>query len=279
MLALFNPARNLVYRAIRPLGAGGFGTVFVGDVRGIPVAIKVIRPTQNRNADVRAWNLDQRAHLICLNHPNVVRSFDQFISHEGYLVLVTELARISLHDLIAARGPLSDLAICRLGADIAAALQHAHGYGLIHRDVTPKNVLVFDNWIFKLNDFGICKICGSGGDMARSIIGLPSFMPPELVTNQFSVVASDIYQLGMVLLTAMTGQYPIPLDVTSNEAYRMVRDGVPRQIAESLARDRHPLAELIALMLRRRLHYRLASAADARAAFAQFACTVGGGNN
>jgi serine/threonine protein kinase len=223
------------------------------------------------------WQRDQQAHLLCWCHPNVVKSFDQFVSPEGYLVLVTELACGSLHQLVMERGSLTYLRICRLGVDIAGALHHVHCQNLIHRDVTLKNILWFNDGAFKLNDFGICKNCVAGSGIARTIIGLPSFMPPELVTSEFSVVKSDIYQLGMVLLTALTGKYPIPLDVTSHEAHRMVREGLPRQIAESLIQQCGPIAQLIAMMLRRSLDYRLACAADVRNAFLHHAQVIEGG--
>ena len=81
IFSLSNPARQMKYFAVSALDEGGFGKVWQGfTLYGAPIAIKVIKPTSDFNRDFSAWYVDQQVHLLCLNHPHVVVTFDQFVS-------------------------------------------------------------------------------------------------------------------------------------------------------------------------------------------------------
>jgi serine/threonine protein kinase len=77
---------------------------------------------------------------------------------------------------------------------------------------TPKNILWFPGGVFKLADFGISKAVVEADELARTLVGHKTFIPPELLASGYSSYQSDIYQLGLVLLALLTGDYPIPLD-------------------------------------------------------------------
>ena len=107
----------------------------------------------------------------------------------------------SLRYYLSKYGQLNPSLVCSIGIQLCAALAHIHQLGVIHRDVTLNNVLWYANGVFKLSDFGISRQTVSGEDFARTFIGYRNAIPPELLTAGYSTTQSDIYQLGIVLLT------------------------------------------------------------------------------
>jgi serine/threonine protein kinase len=262
--SLFNPVRQVTYFATACLDEGGFGQVWHGVTgQGLEVAIKVIKPSSDFCRDFSSWFTDQEVHLKCLQHPYIVVTFDQFISADGQLVIVMERGGGSLQALSGEGMRWTDKSICAIGIQILAALHYIHGLCVIHRDVTLKNIIWFPEGTFKLCDFGISKQSVQPDEYARTFIGHKSYIPPELHAAGYTTHQSDIYQLGLVLLTLMTGSHPIPESATPEQAREMILDGVPRGIAESLIPSHGKTAEIISVMLRRRDSYRYKSAVDA----------------
>ena len=259
-----NPSRQIHYYAIYAIDEGGFGQVWSGiSGTGVSIAIKITKPTLDPLRDLKSWFTEQYIHLKCLNHPHIVRTFDQFISPEGALVIVMEKAEGSLENLVC-NGKLFDpMEVCAIGTQILSALDYIHKLGVIHRDVTLKNILFFPNGVFKLADFGISKQDIAKNELARTFIGQKTFIPPELWSLGYSSQQCDIYQMGLVLLTLLTGRYPIPANATVEETRRMILEGIPRQIAESLINNHGRLAEILSIMLRRRDAWRYKTAMDA----------------
>lgn len=252
-----NPIRNLDYYAINPIDEGGFGKVWNGvTADGLPVAIKIIKPSSDFLKDWDFWINEQNIFLRCLLHPHIICTFDQFVSTNNELVIIMEKAECSLKRFVSSERPLDPLSICSIGTQICHALHHIHSIGVVHRDVTLKNILWFPPNTFKLSDFGISKQGVSPEELARTFIGHRTFIPPELLLAGYSTHQSDIYQLGLVLLTLLVGAYPISLDATLEQTKQLILDGVPRTIAEGLVGQHGKLAEIIAKMLRRRDRFR-----------------------
>ncbi len=262
--SLFNPLRQVTYFATAVLDAGGFGEVWRGlTAEGLEVAIKVIKPSSDFARDFSSWFTDQQVHLMCLQHPYVVVTFDQFVSADGKLVIVMERGGGSLQTLLGQGTSWSDKAISAVGTQVLSALHYIHSLGVVHRDVTLKNIIWFNGSIFKLCDFGISKKNVRADEYARTFIGHRSYIPPELLYAGYTTHQSDIYQAGLVLLALLTGRHPIPDNATPEQIRQMILDGVPRQTAESLIPTHGPTAEIIAIMLRRRDAYRYKTALDA----------------
>lgn len=231
--------------------------------QGLPIAIKIIKPTSDFTQDFSSWFTDQQVHLMCLNHPYIVVTYDQFISSDGKLVIVMEQGGGSISSLLSQGIKWSDKAISAIATQILSALHYIHRLGVVHRDVTLKNIIWFSGGIFKLCDFGISNPNVQVGDYARTFIGHKSYIPPELLYAGYTTHQSDIYQLGLVLLTLITGRHPVPENATLEITRQMILDGIPRQIAESLTSTHGRVAEIISVMLRRRDAYRYKTAADA----------------
>lgn len=260
---LFNPARQTRYFVIAPINEGGFGQVWSGVTEpGLPVAIKITKPTLDAAADLARWFNEQRLYLECLHHDHIVTTYDQFCSQDGRLVIVMETANGSLHDLIVAGRQFDAKTVCQVGVQILSALHYIHTRKVIHRDVTPQNILWFMGGTYKLADFGISKADVGIDELARTFVGHKTFVPPELLAAGYTSYQSDIYQLGLVLLALLTGNYPIAMDASVAETRQMILAGKPRLLAESLVPQHGQLAQILSFMLRRRDAWRYKTALD-----------------
>lgn len=248
---LINQSSQKPYYAINELGQGGFGSVWGGITNtGVPIAIKILKPSSDAARDLGNWINEQDILLKCLNHPHIVTCYDRFRSeNDGNLVIIMEKAEGSLEDFLKLNPSVNPLDVCSIGIQICSALEHIHNnLGVIHRDLTLRNILYFSDGYFKISDFGISKQTVSQKEYATTLIGFPNAIPPELLNFGYSTYKSDIYQLGIVLLTLLSGNQPIPINEQTNQ---MIKDGLPRQIAESLISRFGMLAEIISIMLRR----------------------------
>jgi eukaryotic-like serine/threonine-protein kinase len=261
---LFNQERQTWYFAVRSLGDGGFASVWAGQTQdGQSVAIKVIKRTANPRQDFSSWDTDQLVHLLVWHHPHVVQTLDQFVSPDGDYVIVMEMGQDSLDSLINQGHKWSDKDVCAIGWQILSALSELHARNVVHRDLTLKNIISFPGGIFKLCDFGISKPNVQPWEYAQTLIGTPSYIPPELYMEGYTTHQSDIYQVGLVLLTLIIGQHPIPPHISRDEIQKMILAGVPRQKADSLARGGRQTARILARMLPRHLANRYKTAAEA----------------
>jgi serine/threonine-protein kinase len=251
------------------IAGGGGGEVYAAvNQAGQRLALKFIKPNpHNRGAGISTWINECNTSLQCQNHPHVVQVYEYFQTAQGHLVIVMELANCSLGDLVK-RGYRFDVkAICSVGMQVTQALSYIHSLTspIIHRDVTPKNILVFPNWIYKLSDFGISKSNVTHEEMARTFIGYSSYIPPELLRRGYSRQQADLYQLGVVLLTLMLGRSPIDESLPQQQIYDQILAGVPRQRADLLIASGSSfgeLAKVVSIMLRRHDEYRYASATE-----------------
>jgi len=258
---LFNPARGTRYYAVVPLNQGGFGWVWSGTTaEGLPIAIKIFKPSDDFRKDFHSWFTEQEICLRCLQHQYIVTTYDQFYSPPHGFVIVMEEASGSLADVLRLAGPQRPFTICHVGCHILLALHYIHNLGVVHRDVSLNNILLFPPSLFKLADFGISRQGVGIGEYARTFIGRRSHIPPELLTAGYTTHQSDIYQLGIVLLSLLTGTMPIPDDASVETTARMIREGVPRQTAEALIPTHGRLAQILSMMLRRRAQWRYQSA-------------------
>ena len=142
----------------------------------------------------------------------VVSLYDAILSKQGDLTLVMEyLNGGSLEDVIKYGGCDHEPTVAHVAYDILKALQFLHLNEFIHRDVKPGNILLSQQGVAKLSDFGIAKMVGEEGDrMATTFVGTMQYMSPERLRGESYSYSSDIFALGLSLLALVTGRYPIP---------------------------------------------------------------------
>jgi len=261
---LYSPA-GFCYRLLERINSGGGGDVYSAvNQLNQPFAIKFIKPNpHSRASGLETWMNECNLALRCLRHPNIVQVVENFQTQQGHLVIVMEKANCSLEDLLRKGYRFQVEAIRAVGMQVLLALDYIHSLPVIHRDVTPKNILVFPNWIYKLSDFGIAKNTVTHEELAKTLIGHNSYLPPELLRYGYSRQQSDFYQLGIVLLTLMAGRSPISDGLTPQQTFQQILDGLPRMTAESFISyggKTGALAQIVSVMLRRREAYRYKSA-------------------
>lgn len=190
------------YRLEELIGRGGMGEVWRATDLELHRTIAVKRGS--------GTNLEGRAGAK-LTHPNVINLLTSFTDESGQEWLVMEyLPSRSLKAIRDKDGPLPPEQVAGIGAQIASALAHLHGKNMVHRDVSPANVLVTTDRIAKLTDFGIATWDSeTHPEDAKTGGGTRDFQAPEVVRGHRATSASDIYSLGATLMTAVAG-HPSP---------------------------------------------------------------------
>jgi WD40 repeat protein len=198
------------YRIVEPIGEGGMATVYKAYQPGLDryVAVKVLPPIFAQEQGFSERFLREAKAIAGLHHPNILPVYD-FGQDDGYSFIVMryiEGAR-TLRDVMAE--PLSLGQIAGVIEQIAAALDHAHGQGVIHRDVKPANVLMDGDWAL-LTDFGLAKITEASVKLTGSGVGVgtPAYMSPEQGQGLEIDLRTDIYSLGIILFEMLTGKIP-----------------------------------------------------------------------
>lgn len=189
------------------LGRGGMADVYRGwdTVLEREVAVKMLRAHAADEQD-RVRFRNEAKLLASLDHPHLVAVLDAGLSDDVPYLVLDMVHGQSLAHLAGDGLPPSE--VTRIGADLAAVLAYVHGHGVVHRDVKPSNILVGDDGIVRLADFGIARLLGdpSVDTDAGMTTGTAAYLAPEQVRGRPVTAASDVYALGLVLLEVLTGQ-------------------------------------------------------------------------
>jgi serine/threonine-protein kinase len=210
------------YFVRRTLGEGAMGQVYEARHTRIPAkrfAIKMLHPEYRAEPQILARFAREAEAAATLNHPNVVVVVDVDRTPDGRPFLVSEyLEGKELGDHLTAVGKMPISAAVRVTLQIAGALAAAHARGIIHRDVKPENVFLTGDLaapVVKVLDFGISRLDHRSGQQltqAGAVIGTPAFMPPEQARGDRVDHRADIYAVGALLYTVLTGQRPFDRD-------------------------------------------------------------------
>jgi tRNA A-37 threonylcarbamoyl transferase component Bud32 len=193
------------------LGEGASGVVYAAldQEVGQRVALKMLRPELVDPVHRERFRREVRSARH--GHPNAVTVHDL---HEldGRLVLSMELVSgASLRALLSSSERLSIDDTLSVARQMAAALEHLHGHGLVHRDVKPGNILITPDGTAKLCDMGLARPVEQGVTVTESqmVVGTPAYMAPEQATGAELTAASDVYGLGLTLFQCLTGEVPL----------------------------------------------------------------------
>jgi eukaryotic-like serine/threonine-protein kinase len=201
------------YELTEEIARGGMGVIWRGEdtLLGRPVAVKEMFPHGAADSDERARKrvLREARAAAALHHPGIVTVYDMR-EEDGESYIVMELLDAeSLHDEVAANGPLEERRAIDVGRETASALRAAHEHGITHRDVKPRNVLLLDDGRVKLADFGISSIKDDPSLTATGeVIGSPAFMSPEQAQGGPASARTDLWGLGATLYYAVEGAPP-----------------------------------------------------------------------
>jgi serine/threonine protein kinase len=275
--ALTEPRSLGPYRIERRLGTGGMADVFLahrtgsGALGGVVQQVALKRLRAGAGADAEARLIEEARVLTRLSHPNIVRMLDAGVEG-GEVYLALELVDGStvarLLDRAARSGrPLGPAVAIEVGAQVAAALGHAHPAGLIHRDVTPQNVLVDADGAAKLTDFGIARALDRDRTRTGNVRGKLPYVAPEQLRGLPYDHRVDLHALGVLLHVIATGAPPFEGDSDGELLLRIMAG--ERRGADALAPIAGaPLAALIERMLATDPAARPADAAEVASALA-----------
>lgn len=200
------------YRLLGRLGAGGMASVWraVDEVLGRTVAVKMLDGRSLEDDQSKARLRAEAKILARLNHPRIASVYD-FGLVDGIPYLVMELVDGQTLSALMARpeGVPWPLAV-EICGQVAEALDAAHERGLVHRDVSPSNVLWTRSGV-KVIDFGLCASAGDPEE-TDNLLGTPAYMAPERIEGEPVSPASDVYALGVVLYRALTNRLPWPAE-------------------------------------------------------------------
>lgn len=214
------------YVLLKRIAVGGMGEVYLAQKRGprgfsMPVAIKVILPYLGSSQRFTEMFFNEAQLAAQLNHPNIVRVYDFGLIEETYFIEMEyvqgeNLATV-IDELARRKARLPDLFAAKIGIDVCKGLDYAHTkrddlsgepLNIIHRDISPQNILISYNGEVKITDFGIAKRADDQKTKGGMLKGKYSYMSPEQVLSNALDKRSDIFSLGVVLYEMVTGVRP-----------------------------------------------------------------------
>lgn len=201
------------YRLVKPLAVGAMGEVFEAchvDL-GRPVALKVLPRAASGSAERRQRFRTEARAIARLAHDNLVTLHDFGIAADGRFYYAMELLEGESLEARLRRGPLEWRHAVEFALQACAALEAAHGAGVIHRDITPANLFLTAQGAVKLLDFGVARFATeprAGDDAQPAVIGTPEYLAPEQAAGADADERADIYAIGAVLYEMVTGLPP-----------------------------------------------------------------------
>lgn len=210
------------FQVSRVIGYGATSVVWAGtDVHsGAEVAVKVMAPTRYDVSALMELAERETAILARVHHDHIVAMHEAHPLPDGSVAVVLDLASGgSLADLVSARGRLTEGEVATICTPIASALAALHDVGVIHGDVTPGNIVFTNDGKPMLADFEASRLVGEGHP--ATVAGTPGYVAPELVAGGIPSPESDVYGLGAVAWSALTGR-PLSGSADLSDADRMV---------------------------------------------------------
>jgi eukaryotic-like serine/threonine-protein kinase len=210
------------YRLVERLGAGGMSVVWRGfdEVLGRQVAVKVLPPSTSADPAFRRRLRAEAQAAARLSHPNITNVYDygEATTADGEPVPYVVMELIdgeSLAAVLARARKLPWQHAVRITAEVAAALAAAHSRGIVHRDVTPANVMLTATGA-KVVDFGISALIGENDiDPDGSLLGTPAYLAPERLEGGQVSPATDVYAVGLLIYRTLIGQLPWDVGTTT----------------------------------------------------------------
>jgi serine/threonine protein kinase len=221
------------YEIVQTLGRGAMGVVYLARDPLIDrqVALKTLRVDLDAeySAEFRERFLREAKAAGGMNHGGIVTIHDVGEDPGSGLVFIAMeyIEGRDLKQLLAAGVQFRPSEAARIASDVAEALDYAHAMGVVHRDIKPANIILTQDGTSKITDFGIARLESSNLTVEGQFIGTPNFMSPEQITGQQVDGRSDIFSLGVVLFTLLTGERPFAGDTMHEVTLKVVQEPCP----------------------------------------------------
>jgi serine/threonine protein kinase len=267
------PTTLATYRLVRVIGSGGTSKVYEALREGssAPVALKVLREELCRQESV-VHRFRREARLLGeIAHPGIVPVLDSGCDSGRYWLAMPLVAQPTLQSVLESTGPIrvpGDSAnLMKVVVSVLIALDAVHQRGVVHRDLTPRNVFVDGGERALLADFGIVKILGSESLLTRSgaLVGTVPYMAPEQLSEQPVGPRTDVYQVGLIAYRMVAGRLPFESTVSDAVRAKCLYERLP-DVRDQGARVPDRLAEAIGTATARDPSLRFGSAPEMAAA-------------
>ena len=218
------------YEIIRVIGEGGMANVYLANdtILNRKVAVKVLRgDLANDEKFVRRF---QREALSAssLNHPNIVEMYDVGEDDGNFYIVMEYVDGKNLKQLIKRRTKLSLTEVVDIMKQLTDGISHAHDSFIIHRDIKPQNMIILDNGLVKITDFGIAVALNSTQlTQTNSVMGSVHYLPPEQAAGKGATFKSDIYSLGIMMYELITGKLPFRGENAVEIALKQMKEPIP----------------------------------------------------
>ncbi len=218
---------NNRYEVLEKIGNGGMALVYKAKCHILNryVAVKVLKDEFTTDSEfIKKFNTEAQS-AASLNHPNIVSIFDVCNEDNLYYIVMELIQGKTLKEIITEDGRLSWKWSVNIAIQIASALEMAHKNNIIHRDIKPHNIIITEDGIAKVTDFGIAKAVSNSTITAfGTTIGSVHYFSPEHARGGHTDAKSDLYSLGIVMYEMLTGKVPFDADTPVSVALKQVQE-------------------------------------------------------
>jgi serine/threonine-protein kinase len=220
------------YQIITRIASGGMGEVFRAHdaVLAREVAIKVLHPhLAGDHGFVDRFRREARAAAI-LNHPSIVGVYDWGTTEDTYFMVMEFVRGTNLRALLSELGRLEPSQVVDVALPVLSALDHAHGHGIVHRDIKPENILIAQDGVVKVADFGLARAYAESyvSQAEGTVTGTVQYLAPEQIQGEPADPRTDLYATGVVMFELLTGRAPFTGETSLAIAYQHLTADVPR---------------------------------------------------
>ena len=220
----------------RQIASGGMAVVYLATLRGAGgfekrLVVKQVRAELSTDDAFIQRFVDEAKTTVDLSHPNIVPVYELGVEQGVYFIAMELAEGASLAELLRAEGPLSPEEGAYLGVEVCRALDYAHRKAkVVHRDVTPRNVMIDEEGAVRLIDFGIAApVARASGASREKVFGSPGYMPIEQMRGRGLSPATDVFAVGVLLIEAWTGTSPFRQATDVEDAGGLQSDGAPAE--------------------------------------------------
>ena len=252
------------YQIIKTIGEGGMANVYLAydTILDRNVAVKVLRgDLANDEKFVRRF---QREALSAssLSHPNIVEVYDVGEDNGLYYIVMEYIEGRHLKQLVKKRGNLTVREVVDIMLQLTDGMSAAHDSYIIHRDIKPQNIMILENGLIKITDFGIAMALNATQlTQTNSVMGSVHYLPPEQACGKGATIQSDVYSMGILMYELLSGNVPFKGENAVEIALKHIKESIPN-VKEANATIPESVANIVKRATAKNLKNRYADARE-----------------